>query len=253
MKRTGTTARVFLKDKLLAAGLLAGVLLVAGFGFYFFDYPGGANHVNPTDDNLSNREKQFLPWHIEHTKAGNTKVFGLILNQTTLREMEHLYHSSAEVSQFVSVDNRHKIEAYFDKVILGGFSARLVVVIDVPQEVQVGMFTRGSRISNLGGGRKRVTLSTQDRERVYAMPVSSVTYLTRARVDDTLLQKRFGEPGQRIREAENPTTHWLYPDLGLDIALNDSGHAVFQYVSPTQFSKLVLPLSNTKPLSDTTP
>ena len=61
-------------------------------------------------------------------------------------------------------------------------------------------------------------------------------------LDEDLLHKRFGEPAQRIREAENNTTHWLYPERGLDIALNDEGQAVMQYVSPKAFSKLMAPL-----------
>ena len=125
-------------------------------------------------------------------------MFGLILNRTTLREMENLYRSDAEVSLFVSPGNDYNTEAYFDKIILGGFSARLVAAIDIPQHIQQAMYMRGTRISSLGGRRKQVTLSTEDLQRVYAQPVSSVTYLTRARVDDKLLLKRFGEPAERI-------------------------------------------------------
>ncbi len=185
---------------------------------------------------------QFLPWQIEPTAKGSIRVFGLTLGESTLQDAETLFHGGAKVSLFVGADGQHKIEAYFDKVILGGFSAQLVMVMALSQQQQAAMFERGARVSNLGDGRKKVTLSGEDLQAVFATPIASIAYLTRARLDDELLRKRFGEPTQRIREGESNTTHWLYPKLGLDAALNDEGRAVLQYVSPKTFSELVAPL-----------
>lgn len=189
---------------------------------------------------------QYLPWQIEPAPQGSIKVFGITLNETTLQEANDLYHGGAKVSLFVSPDGSHKVEAYFDKVVLGGFSAKLVMVMALSQSQQAAMFQRGARVSSLGGGRKRVTLATEDMNTVYASPIASLAYLTRARLDEELLRKRFGEPTQRIIETENNTTHWLYPDKGLDVALDDEGHAVLQYVSPTQFNDLMAPLLKLK-------
>jgi len=185
---------------------------------------------------------QFLPWQIEPTVQGSIRVFGLTLGESTLQDAENLFHGGAKVSLFVSADGRHKVEAYFDKVILGGHSAQFVLVMALGQEQLATMFQRGARVSNLGDGRKKVTLTGEDLQTVFATPISSLAYLTRTRLDDELLRKRFGEPAQRIREAGNNTTHWLYPDLGLDVALNDEGRAVLQYVSPKDFSGLMEPL-----------
>lgn len=185
---------------------------------------------------------QFLPWQIEPTARGSIRVFGLTLGESTLQQAEDLFHGGAKVSLFVSPDARYKVEAYFDKVILGGFSAQLVMVMDLSQEQQAAMFQRGVRMSNLGGGRKKVTVAGEDLKTIFHTPIASIAYLTRARLDDELLRKRFGEPAQRVREAENNTTHWLYPELGLDVALHDEGRAVLQYVSPKQFPVLMAPL-----------
>ena len=185
---------------------------------------------------------QFLPWQIEPTAQGSIRVFGLTLGESTLQKAEELFHGGAKVSLFVSPDAQYKVEAYFDKVILGGFSAQLVMVMALSQEQQAAMFQRGARVSNLGDGRKKVTLAGDDLQAVFATPINSIAYLTRTRLDDELLRKRFGEPAQRIREAENNTTHWLYPELGLDVALNDEGRAVLQYVSLKEFPELVAPL-----------
>ena len=185
---------------------------------------------------------QFLPWQIEPTAEGSIRVFGLTLDTSTLQEAEDLYHGGAEVSLFVAADGEQKVEAYFDKVVLGGFHAQMVMVIALSQEQLAVMFQRGTRVSNLGGGRKKVTLAGNDLQTVFATPIESIAYLTRARLDEELLRNRFGEPTQRIREAANNTTHWLYPDLGLDVALHDEGRAVLQYVSPKRFPVLMSPL-----------
>ena len=150
---------------------------------------------------------QYLPWQIEDTTEGSIRVFGLSLGQSTLREAEQLYHGGAEVSLFVSPQGRHRVEAYFDKVVLGGFSAQMVLVMDLAQEQLAAMYQRGARVSHMGGDRKKVTLAPDDLQRVFDSPVGSIAYLTRARLDDELLRKRFGEPAQRIREADSQTTH----------------------------------------------
>jgi len=198
--------------------------------------------VETEGDPIGRPMAQFLPWQIEPTAEGSTRVFGLTLGESTLEAAENLFHGGAKVSLFVSPEGQHKVEAYFDKVILGGFSAQLVMVMALSQDQQAAMFQRGARVSNLGGGRKKVTLAGEDLQTVFVAPIASIAYLTRARLDDELLLKRFGEPAQRIREPENNTMHWLYPELGLDIALSDKGRAVLQYVSPKEFSGLITPL-----------
>ena len=188
-----------------------------------------------------------MPWQIEPTASGNIRVFGLELGQSTLREAERLYHGGAEVSLFVAPDGQYRVEAYFDKVVLGGFSAQMVMVMALPGERLAAMYQRGIRVSHLGGDRKKVTLAPEDLQRVFDSPIASLAYLTRARLDAELLQKRFGEPDQRIREEQGQMTHWLYPHLGLDVALQDNGHAVLQYVSPKQFTELMAPLQTLTP------
>ena len=224
-----------MKKKIIFGILLVGVLVAAV----------GMLTPIPIDKEGSSQNQptaQFLPWQIEPTPQGSIRVFGLTLGESTLQEAEDLYHGGAKVSLFVSPESIYKVEAYFDKVILGGLSAQFVLVMALSQEQQTAMYQRGARVSNLGDGKKKVTLTGEDLQTVFATPIASLAYLTRTRLDDELLRKRFGEPAQRIRESENNTTHWLYPELGLDVALNDEGRAVLQYVSPKEFSGLMEPL-----------
>jgi len=185
---------------------------------------------------------QFLPWQIEHTADGATRVFGITLGETTLDEAERQMHGAAEITLFASPDGHYRVEAYFDKVVLGGFSAKMVMVIRLTQDEAEAMYSRGVRISTMGSGTNKVTLASEDVRRVYATPIASLAYLTRTTLDDELLLKRFGEPSARVTELENETVHWLYPELGLDIARDRKGKAVLQYVLREDFEALVKPL-----------
>lgn len=185
---------------------------------------------------------QFLPWQIEHTPEGATRVFGITLGETSLNEAEKILRSSAEATLFATPEGQYRVEAYFDKVVLGGFSAKMVMVIGVPPDEAEAMFLRGARIATLGSGTNKVTLSSDDARRVFTLPIVGLTYLTRASVDDELLRKRFGEPAERIREPETGSVHWLYPKLGLDVAVDEKGKAVMQYVRPADFARLEKPL-----------
>ncbi len=186
--------------------------------------------------------RQFLPWDIQATDAGSTTVFGLTLDATTLGQAERILSNTAEVTMFQASTGTNRIEAYFDKVMLGGFPAQLILVMNVPQARQREMQARGLRLGNLGAGRKKITLTTADLQTVRAAPITSITYLTRARLDPSLLRKRFGTPAQQWSEANAGTRHWLYPDQGLDVAMADNGSAVLQYVSPLRFNTLTAAL-----------
>ena len=53
-----------------------------------------------------------------------------------------------------------------------------------------------------------------------------------------------------MTELENGTVHWLYPKLGLDIALDSNSKGVLQYVLPKDFAALVQPLREMTPAAE---
>jgi len=187
---------------------------------------------------------QTFPWQINVTSDGNAQVFGLRLGESTLQQAESVFGAITELSLFEPVPGRGqpKVEAYFDKVNLGGLSARIVAVLDFsPQQLQ-DMFERGARISTLGDGSRKVTLHADDVNQAIITPIYAITYLPRVHLDRELLEKRFGKPNEVIKESGSQTQHWLYPALGLDIALDENNNAVLQYVVPDRFEQLVNPL-----------
>jgi hypothetical protein len=63
-----------------------------------------------------------------------------------------------------------------------------------------------------------------------------------SRLDEALLEKRFGAPAERITESETGIVHWIYPDKGMDLARDPKGKVVIQYVSPADLPGLTQPL-----------
>lgn len=183
-----------------------------------------------------------LPWQITLTPDGGSKVLGVELGRTTLGEAELAFSEPAEVSLFVHESGERVVEAYFDSVDISGIRAKIVVVMALDKVQIEAMYERGIRVANMGGGRRKVTLADEDMQLLKTLPVGSMTYIPRASLTAELVQQRFGEPAERIAEPESKTEHWLYPQKGLDVALNPEEDEVLQYVRPEHFERISAPL-----------
>lgn len=217
-------------DKRIITGILVFAVIALAIGLMI---PGG-----------NQPRLQSFPWQIEVTPDGLTRVFSLRLGESTLQQAEQVFGTITELSLFEPAPGKGQrvVEAYFNKVNIGGLSAKVVVVMGFTSDQLQAIFERGSRISTLGDGSRKVTLSMQDIILARSTPVYTMTYLPAVRLDDELLEKRFGKPAQVISEKDTGTRHWLYPGLGLDIALDKNNRAVLQYITPAKFSELVRPL-----------
>jgi hypothetical protein len=189
---------------------------------------------------------QVLPWQIEITPQGKARVFGLIMGESRLQAAEQHFAAPAEISLFKGMAGqppveKMMIEAYFDKVSLGGLLAKAVLVLEVPQPEIEAIYQRGARVSTLGDGTRKVSLAAADLLALRSAPIASLAYLPRVTLDAELLERRFGPANKRVQEPDSGTWHWQYPQKGLDVALDKNGHAVFQYVAPVHFGELISP------------
>ncbi|MBE0511178.1 MAG: hypothetical protein K0A95_11645 [Chromatiales bacterium] len=185
---------------------------------------------------------QHLPWQITLDEDGHTRVFGVTLGKSPLSELEQLIREPVVISLFARDSGERVVEAFFDNVALGGLRAKMVVVLEFDPATLDGLYQRGVRIATLGSGTRKVTLSSEDMALVRAAPIASITYLPRSRLSEELVEQRFGKAAEQLTEGEDGTRHWLYPELGLGIALPAKGGNVFQYVLPERFEALRQPL-----------
>lgn len=182
-----------------------------------------------------------VPWRIAVDAQGHSQVFGITLGKSTLAEVRQILAEEGEISLFAMADGQYAVETYFQQLFLSGLRADMVMTLDIAPEEAEAMYSRGFRIAKMGSGEKKVTLAPEDVAVLAQRPIRHITYLPKANLDEALLIKRFGEPARRIVEPSG-VVHLLYPDQGLDIAVDQEAKEVFQYVLPTRFAELIAPL-----------
>lgn len=196
---------------------------------------------DPIDDGVIR-----LPWHIHQDADDRTQVFGFTLGQTTLAQVREVFGEPGEMSLFktTSTPSHFVVEAYFAQIHLERLRADFVISLDADQTLLEGMYDRGLRISQLGGGGgKKIKLDPVDAETLAKHPIRAISYLPKARLDEALIEQRFGTPQSRLAEPESGIVHWLYPERGVDIGRDRQGHVVIQYVNPADFATLIAPLA----------
>ncbi len=188
---------------------------------------------------------RLLPWNVEILPNGATKVLGITLGQSTMEDARQIYQNDWEVNLFVSPDNKITVEGYFNRIFISGLKADLVMSLSLDKKTLSEMYQRGARISQLGNGTKKVNVSSADTNTITNAVIKRITYLPTANLDGELIENLFGKPDSIIKE-ESGIEHWLYPKIGLDIALNPDGKEIFQYVIPATFDEVMKPLMELK-------
>ena len=182
-----------------------------------------------------------LPWQIEVQADGSTQVFGLTLEQSTLRQATDLLGQDPTLSLFRSPEGEIAVEAYFQRASLSGLRADFIFTLKLDDQTAEQIYNRGARISQLGSGSKKVELADADKALALDSPVEHLTYIPQADLEPQLIERQFGTPARKLADPEG-AEHWLYPAKGLDIAVNAETKEVFQYVHPQRFEQLIAPL-----------
>jgi len=210
--------------------LILSILAAAVLGFIaIMLFPGSREQEGPPK----------LPWDVSVDDRGRVRVFGLTLGQSKLADIQALFGEEGEINLFSPTAGQYSVESYFEQIYLSSLRADFVVTLDAPPETLAAMYDQGLRVSQLPSGTKRIKLDPADVAALRQTPIRHITYLPQSRLDEALLEKRFGTPAERITEAESGVVHWIYPDKGLDLARDLKGKVVIQYVNPEDMPGLV--------------
>lgn len=182
-----------------------------------------------------------MPWQVEVNKDGSTRVFGLTLGRSTLRDAARQFAESPAVAVVGTRNEDGTLEAYFETVTLGGLKGRIVLSLHTTTDQLRAMRQRSPKTEFMESTTRRSELSAGDRDLADGLPIRALSYLPAARLDAATLIQRFGAPTERIIQDE--IEHLLYPVLGLDIATGAKGRTVIQYVAPSDFNLLRAPLT----------
>ena len=181
---------------------------------------------------------RLYPWDAHRDQAGRTQVFGLTLGESTLADARALLGEDGKLNLFVNPDGRRTVEAFFDDILLSNIRADWILTLDLEQDQLADMYDRGLRVSKTGSGSHKVTLAPEDVAPLGQTPIRTLTYLPWQHLEPRDIQGNFGAPGEK-RNEDSGVVHWLYPDRGIDIARDQDGGVVIQYLNAADFEPAI--------------
>lgn len=182
-----------------------------------------------------------LPWQIEIQTDGSTQVFGLRIGVSTLADAIERLGSDMELAIIAASDEAGNLEMYYGHYQAGLLSGKLVLQTKINEQDIKRWRENALRSEYMATGQaKKYTLSPGDLPQVLAEVITGLTFIPAVNLDEEVILARFGEPDKRVPSAD--AVHFLYPAKGLDIALHEDSKEVLQYVTPGDFSQLVVPL-----------
>jgi hypothetical protein len=187
-----------------------------------------------------------LPWQIDILPGGNSRVFGLTIGTSTLAEARQRFGSDGEVAIVAAPGEVGSLEAYFSDVTMGAVTGKMVLTGDISRDELEELRTRNGKGEYMESTTRKLKLQGDDLNRALAMPLRAIAFIPSVNLDEAMVLQRFGPPAERIRSSET-TEHFLYPQRGLDLALDTKGKELLQYVAPARFQQLREPLLASKP------
>lgn len=193
-----------------------------------------------TKDNTQIVEK--YPWQISPLGNGKSRVFGIVLGETSLKEVDLLLKGSSKVALF-ELDKKLTLEAYYKNISLGGLIGSFIFTIDASEE-QLNKIKKESvnkePAENKG---RRYDLDRHAIEQSKVLMVKNLIYIPTVQLDEKTIVQRFGKPSKKIKlKTKEVGWHYLYPEKGLDLIFKEEGKEVLQYVLPKDFNLLLEPL-----------
>ncbi len=220
-------------------GLVLLVALVSGIGIFAFNF---LSHD-------SSQNKFSRPWQVSVDEAGTSEVFKLKLGKSNINDALRLFVTSEQfllTTQFVLIQNQHvpqeiKLEAYFEKINLSGITGKLVLVFTGEGDFDSISAWRTQDKASLNLEEKFVHIPQDKLKEFEFLLLSNITLVPNKNLSEQQLLTTFGKADEKIK-MNDKTSHFLYPKIGVDVAINQKAKDIIQYVPPKDFYKIREPL-----------
>lgn len=236
-----------MKQLKIIAAMVAAALglsaLIVGMGSRG-DAPDAANGASAT---TAGKVPTALPWQIERLPDGRSRVLGLTLapegqpGASTLADARAQWGPDTEIAVIAAPNEDGTLEAFVDPANAGFVTGKLVITARLSPEAIRGIKSRSPKGEFMESTTRKFKLAAEDLSQALAAPITALGFIPQANLDEATVVARFGEPAERVR-SNGHLTHFLYPALGLDIALDTEGKEILQYVAPADFTRLTQPL-----------
>lgn len=191
-----------------------------------------------------------MPWDIATPPDGTSKVMGLVLSQgqagSTLADARLRWGENMQIAIIAAPGEDGTLEAFVDPAQAGFISGKVVITAYLQASEVRGMRERAIKSEFMESTTRKYTLAAADLPAALKAPVTALSFIPQANLDEATIVARFGSPSERVR-SNGHLEHFLYPDKGLDIALDSEGKELLQYVAPSQFERLRMPLTASQP------
>lgn len=194
-----------------------GLTLVLFFGLLWLA-PTNHSDINQTQ----------LPWNASYDEEGRLHALGLVLNQSTLKEVTDLYGRDIEVKLFEMQDGSKTAEAYLGSAYIGTIHGALVIKLALSEQELEAFYERGARTTISKQGARQIQLNNEDTLALFDYPINEVTLVPRRNLTREAIIKRFGE-AEEIQEMDDGLERWLYPQMGLELVLLEGSNDILRY------------------------
>ncbi len=185
---------------------------------------------------------QTYPWQVNVLADGRTQVFGIILGETVLKEVDVILKSVPKVALFEAKD-KLSLEAYYKNVSLGGLIGSFIITLNVSDKKLNKIKNESSKQKRTENKGKRYDLDKPESDKSKKLLVKNLIYIPTVQLDEKTIINRFGQPAYKIKlQTKEIGWHYLYPEKGLDLIYKEEGKEVLQYVLPKNFDLLLAPL-----------
>lgn len=189
-----------------------------------------------------------LPWQIDILPGGEARVFGLVPGHNTLDEARGRFGMDMQIAVVAAPGEPGSLEAYSSNVTAGVITGKIILLADADGETVARLRQRAVKTEHMDSTTRKFILHRDDLALAWRAPIAGITFIPSVNLDEQTALARFGVPNERIR-VNDRVEHFLYPQKGLDLALDSQGKEVLQYVAPRQFARLREPLIQVAPLT----
>lgn len=198
-------------------------------------------------DKKSENSKRIVdtyPWQVQVLADGRTRVFGIVLGESQLKDADTILKSTPKIALF-EANKKLALEAYYKNVSLGGLIGSFIFTLDAPAEELLKIKEESTKQEPAENKGKRYELDKPTSDRTKSFVIKNLIYVPTVQLDEKTIIQRFGKPVYKIKlKTKEVGWHYLYPNKGLDLIFKEEGKEVLQYVLPKDFNLLLGPLQS---------
>lgn len=173
---------------------------------------------------------QGLPWQIDVISPQQSRVFGVTIGSTTLKEVPGLLGSDSELAVLQLNDTPPRLELYYQRFAAGPILGNLILSFDVtPSTLQTLM--ADSSVSFTPTGSRKYPVGDAGRKQLADRVVKQLLFIPSSQLDEEMIRSRFGADAL-VDQPEPEVKRFRYPNLGLEIALHQQSKDLLRYVAP---------------------